>query len=71
MARFMLVIIAASTLLTGCASLTKPSPDKSLVLAACPPLAPLKSNEMGAVVLKLSEVAGTYHKCRAAALEGK
>ena len=41
------------------------------MLAACPPLAPLKSDQLGAVVLKLSEVAGQYHKCRAAALEGK
>ena len=63
--------LIAALLLTGCASSIKPSQDKSLVLAACPPLAPLKSSEMGAVVLKLSEVAGTYHKCRAAALEGK
>jgi hypothetical protein len=64
-------LLIAALLLTGCASSIKQSPDKSLALAACPPLAPLESRELGAVVLKLSEVAGQYHKCRAAALEGK
>jgi hypothetical protein len=43
--------------------------DKSLVIQNCPPLTPLADGSLGAVVLKLSEVAGQYHKCRSAALE--
>lgn len=62
-------ILAALFLLTGCASSMPPLPvDKSLVILNCPPLVPLADNSMGAVVLKLSEVAGQYHKCREAAL---
>ena len=62
--------LIAALLLTGCATSTPPLPvDKSLALQNCPPLAPLADDSFGAVVLKLSEVAGQYHKCRAAALE--
>lgn len=64
------VILAAASLLVGCATSTKPSlePEKSQVLAACPPLTPLADDSMGAVVLKLQQVAGQYRECRAAAL---
>ena len=61
--------LAALCLLTGCASSMPPlSVDKSLVIQNCPPLAPLADGSLGAVVLKLSEVAGQYHRCRSAAL---
>ena len=66
-------ILAAVLALTGCATSMQPSqePDRSAVLQNCPPLVPLADDSFGAVVLKLSEVAGQYHKCRAAALESK
>lgn len=41
-----------------------PSP---LVVASCPPLVPLQSDNLGAVATKLVEVAGLYYQCRAAA----
>jgi hypothetical protein len=41
-----------------------------LVVANCPPLAPLQDDSFGATTAKLVEVAGIYHKCRAAALKG-
>jgi hypothetical protein len=34
----------------------------------CPELSPLEDDSFGAVKIKLVEVAGIYHKCRAAAL---
>ena len=69
MSRFTL-ILGALCLLTGCASSMPPlQVDKSLVIQNCPPLTPLADGSLGAVVLKLSEVAGQYHKCRSAALE--
>lgn len=63
-------ILLAAFLLAGCATSTQPLPekDRSLVIQNCPPLAPLADDSMGALVLKLSEVAGQYHQCRKAAL---
>ena len=67
------ILCAGASLLAGCATSTKPSPapDQSQVLAACPLLTPLADDTMGAVVLKLQQVAGQYRECRAAALGEK
>lgn len=63
-----LSIVIASTLLTGCASLTTHSPEVSpLVTASCPKLTPLVDDSFGATVQKLTEIAGIYYECRAAA----
>lgn len=68
-ARF-LCISSAATILTGCASSTRPLPDKPdpLVIQNCPQLVALTDDTFGATTLKLIEVAAQYHKCRAAAL---
>ena len=52
---------------------TRPSPDgpSALVIASCPELAPLESDDFGATTLKLIEVAGQYRICRGAALAEK
>lgn len=64
-----LFLLTASFLLTACGSLIKPSsPEVSpLVTASCPKLTPLSDDSFGAVTAKLSEVAGIYYECRAAA----
>jgi hypothetical protein len=38
------------------------------VIASCPELTPLAGDSFGETTLKLIEVAGIYHRCRAAAL---
>lgn len=63
-----LCIVSAVTILQGCQPLTRPSQDRSLIPLSCPPLVPLTDDSFGATTLKLIEVAGQYHKCRAAAL---
>ena len=65
-----LCIAIASTLLMGCNSLTKPSPEpiSPLVIANCPKLTPLTDPSFGATTTKLIEVAGIYYRCREAAL---
>lgn len=68
-----IAILAAASLLVGCATSTKPSPapERSQAVAACPPLTPLDDDTMGGLVLKLQQVAGQYRECRAAALREK
>ena len=68
-ARFLCISSVVMTL-TGCASSTRPLPDKPdpLVIQNCPPLVALTDDTFGATTLKLIEVAAQYHKCRAAAL---
>lgn len=66
-----LFIGIVATLLTGCASSTRPSsPPKvdPLVKVSCPPLAPLLDDSFGATTSRLADVAATYYRCRAAAL---
>ena len=41
------------------------------MIASCPELAPLESDDFGATTLKLIEVAGQYRICRGAALAEK
>ena len=56
--------------LTACSLPIKPStpPGPSLlVVASCPKLTPLTDDTFGGVVAKLTEVAGLYYECRAAA----
>lgn len=63
--------ISIAAILTACSTLsTTPSvdPRRVLVKVACPELTELTDKDFGATVLKLIEVAGQYHKCRAAAL---
>lgn len=63
-----------AAMLTGCGTLsTRPSADgpSPLVQASCPQLTPLSDDTFAATSLKLIEVAGIYHECRAAALAGK
>lgn len=71
-ARTLFTLIAV-TLLVGCARSTMPlqapGPDP-LVMASCPPLPTLQDDSFGATTAMLVEVAGQYHKCRAAALKG-
>lgn len=57
-------------ILTGCASSTKRSetPPNPLLSISCPQLVPLTDPSFGATTLKLIEVAGVYHRCRAAVL---
>lgn len=65
--------LIAVILLAGCGASTMPlqAPKADpLVVANCPPLAPLQDDSFGATTAKLVEVAGIYHKCRAAALKG-
>lgn len=38
-----------------------------MVTASCPPLTPLSDDSFGATTAKLTEVAGIYYRCRAAA----
>lgn len=69
-----LFIATAASLLPACATPTPPSPvqphPSPLVLASCPKsLGSLPDMSMGTLLLKLIEVAGTYHECRAAAME--
>jgi hypothetical protein len=60
--------VIASIPLMGCGFLTKRSPEISpLVTASCPKLTPLVDDSFGATVQKLTEVAGIYYECRAAA----
>lgn len=42
-----------------------------LIRVACPPLSELTDPTVGGMARKLVEVAGQYHKCRAAALGGE
>jgi hypothetical protein len=62
--------IVISVALTGCATSTKPLPDRPnhLLTVSCPPLTPLTDDSFGATTLKLIEVAGQYRMCREAAL---
>jgi hypothetical protein len=63
-----LCTVIASTALTGCGSLMKRSPEVSpLVIASCPKLTPLVDDSFGATAQKLTEIAGIYYECRAAA----
>ena len=65
-----LFIVANSLIIAGCSWPIKPStpPGPSpLVVASCPKLTPLTDDTFGGVVAKLTEVAGTYYGCRAAA----
>lgn len=72
-ARTLCTLIAA-ILMLGCSAsmppsqVPKPSP---LVIASCPELTPLVDATFGATTAKLVEVAGQYHLCRAAALQGQ
>ena len=63
-------LLAATTMATGCASSIRPSPTppNPLLTVSCPPLTPLADDSFGATTVKLIEVAGIYHRCRAAAL---
>ena len=66
-------IAIAAIALTGCAGSMPPSPGgpTALAVASCPPLTPLAEDSFGATTVKLIEVAGIYHRCRAAALAGQ
>jgi hypothetical protein len=62
------IILANATLLQGCGFLTKRSPEPNpLIVASCPKLTPLVDDSFGTTVQKLTEVAGIYYECRAAA----
>lgn len=72
-ARTLFTLIAV-TLLVGCARSTMPlqapGPDP-LVVANCPKQLPtLQDDSFGATTAMLVELAGIYHKCRAAAVKG-
>jgi hypothetical protein len=66
--------LIASCLLSACASPTMPygAGPSPLVVASCPELTPMADGaDMGTMLDKLTEVAGTYYVCREAALGGK
>jgi hypothetical protein len=77
-----LTVAAGLFLLTGCA--TRPGPVRQLsnplIEAECPELCPLGADgkpscsapdTFGDTVLLVEELAGRYHRCRAAALAGQ
>lgn len=69
-----LSIAIVAILLASCAPLTTPSKidPEPLVIASCPPsLGPLADDSFGATTEKLGQVAGIYHRCRAAAMAGR
>lgn len=66
--------LGAASLLSACASPTRPLPASGpspLVIVSCPELSPLTDSAMGALLSKLVEVANQYRECRAAALAEK
>lgn len=68
-------IATASILLSSCSASMPRSPAPAgpspLVVASCPELTPLDDPSFGATTLKLTEVAGQYRECRAAALSSR
>ena len=63
--RYLLICL----LLTGCATPVKLDAGNPVAVASCPERLPaLVDDTFGATVNKLVEVAGIYHKCRAAAV---
>lgn len=69
----LLIALLISTQLVGCGFFQKkPVESNPLIATECPAeLPPLKDDTFGATTMKLSEVAGIYHTCRAAATGAK
>lgn len=67
------LIFVFSVQVTGCGFFQKkPVESNPLISTECPAeLPPLKDDTFGATTMKLSEVAGIYHACRAAATGAK
>lgn len=64
-----IIVTGAIFLLAACSIPVKLDAGNPVAVAACPAsLPPLTDDTFGATVAKLVEVAGIYHKCRAAAV---
>lgn len=65
----LLALAAVSVALSACSLPVKLDAGNPIAVASCPATLPLLTDDsFGATVTKLVEVAGIYHKCRAAAI---